>query len=89
MLEHEYLASPCIPQGALWEISSFQIWGTHHTLVPDDGHPLLCAVGPLGDEGEVVFAHGSLRGVEGAVGAARHLEVTTGDRRNSELYYII
>lgn len=52
---------------------------THHTFVPDDGHPLLCAVGSLGDEGEVVFPHGSLRGVEGAVGTARHLEVAAID----------
>lgn len=50
---------------------------TYHTLVPDDGHPLLGAVDALGDQAEVVFAHGPLGGVEGTVGAARHLQVTT------------
>lgn len=57
----------------------YAVCPTHHTFVPDDGHPLLCAVGSLRDEGEVVLPHGSLRGVEGAVGAACHLEVATVD----------
>lgn len=53
---------------------------TYHTLLPDYGHPLLDAVGALGDEGEVVLAHGLLRGGEGAVGAASDLQVPAGER---------
>lgn len=49
----------------------------HHTLVPDDGHPLLSAIGALWDEGEVVFAHSSLRGVKGTVSTASYLQITT------------
>lgn len=48
---------------------------TYHTLVPDDGHPLLGTIDAFGDQAEVVFAHGALRRVEGTVCASRHLQV--------------
>ena len=55
---------------------------SYHTLVPDEGHSLLSAVGALRDEAEVVFAHGALGSVKGAMGTASHLQITTahGDR---------
>lgn len=50
----------------------------YHSLVPDDGHPLLGAIGAFRDQGEVVLPHGLLSSVESTVGAAGDLEVSTG-----------
>ena len=52
----------------------------HHTLVPDEGQTLFGAVGPLGDQGEVVLAHCALGGVEGAVRTASDLEIPAVER---------
>lgn len=49
----------------------------YHSLIPDDGHPLLGAVGALGNQGEVVLAYSLLGRGEGAVGTACHLQVPT------------
>ena len=38
-----------------------------NSLLPDDGHPVLESVDPVGDLGEVVHAQGLLLRVEGAV----------------------
>lgn len=51
---------------------------TYHSLIPDDGHPLLSAIGSFRDQGEVVLPNSFLSSVEGAVGTASHLEVSTG-----------
>ena len=48
----------------------------YHTLVPDDGHPLLSAIDALRNQAEVVFAHSTLGGVEGTVRTSCHLQVT-------------
>lgn len=56
----------------------------HHTLVPDEGESLLSAVGALWDEGEVVFTHGTLGGVECAMSTTSHLQVTTGKEQRME-----
>lgn len=48
----------------------------YHSLIPDDGHPLLGAVGALGNQGEVVLPHGLLSSVESTMGTASDLEVT-------------
>lgn len=49
----------------------------YHSLIPDDRHPLLRAVGALRDQGEVVLSNGLLGCVEGTVSTAGHLEVAT------------
>lgn len=54
---------------------------TYHALLPDYGHPLLDAIRPLGDEGEVVLPHGLLGGGERAVSTACHLQVPTAPRK--------
>ena len=59
-------------------------WGPHHSLVPDEGHPLLSPVHPLWDLGEVVLADGLLRHAEGAVGTASNVKVPTGEPRERE-----
>lgn len=51
---------------------------TYHAFLPDDRHPVLHAVDPVGDLGEVVFAQGLLAHGEGAVVCSRHTEVITG-----------
>lgn len=53
---------------------------TYHSLVPDDGHPLLGPVGSLRDQGKVVLPNSFLSSVEGAVGTASNLEVSAGKR---------
>lgn len=50
----------------------------YHSLIPDDGHPLLSAIGAFGDQGEVVLSDRLLGGVESAVGTASDLEISTG-----------
>lgn len=54
---------------------------THHTLVPDDRHPLLSAVYPLGDESKIVLTHSSLGSVKCAVGTGGHVQVPTTDTK--------
>lgn len=49
----------------------------YHTLVPDDGHPLLSAINTFRNQTEVIFAHSSLGSVEGTVRTSCHLQVTT------------
>lgn len=68
-LLHERDFLECVKSG------SYQ---THHTFVPDKRHPLLSAVGALWHEGEVIFAYGTLRSLEGAVSTTSHLQVSTG-----------
>lgn len=51
---------------------------SYHSLVPDNTHPLLHAVGALGNGCEVVLPDGFLGGAEGAVGTPRELQVPTG-----------
>lgn len=51
---------------------------TYHSLIPDDGHPLLSPIGSFGDQGKVVLPNSFLGSVEGAVGTASNLEVSTG-----------
>lgn len=60
---------------------------TYHSLVPDDGHPLLSAIGSFRDQGEVVLANSFLSSVEGAVGTASHLEISTGIK--NKRYFIV
>ena len=62
---------------------------TYHSLIPDDGHPLLSPVGSLRDQGEVVLPNGLLGSVEGAVGTASNLEVSTGKGNERYLRYFI
>lgn len=50
---------------------------TYHSFVPDDAHTLLDAIGPLRDEGEVIFSNSFLCRSEGAVSAACHLKIPT------------
>lgn len=50
----------------------------YHSLIPDDGHPLLGAIGAFRDQGEVVLPHSLLGSVESTMGAARDLEISTG-----------
>lgn len=50
---------------------------TYHSFVPDDAHTLLNAVGPLWDEGEVVFSNSFLCRSEGAVSTACDLKIPT------------
>lgn len=55
----------------------------YHSFVPDDGHPLLCAVGALRNQSEVVLPHSLLSSVEGTVGAASDLEISTGRKHTT------
>lgn len=57
---------------------------TYHTLVPDETHPLLSAIDTLRNQSEVIFAHGSLGGVEGTVCTSCHLKITTGQKVTKE-----
>ncbi len=50
---------------------------TDHSFVPDDAHPLLDAIGPLWDEGEVVLSNSFLCRGEGAVSAGCQLKIPT------------
>lgn len=50
----------------------------YHGLVPDDRHPLLHAIGALGNGSEVVLPNGFLGSAEGAVGTAGELQIPTG-----------
>lgn len=52
---------------------------TYHSLIPDDGHPLFSPIGSFRDQGEVVLPNSLLSSVEGAVGTASNLEVSTGN----------
>lgn len=49
----------------------------YHSFIPNDRHPLLCTIGALGNQGEVVLPHSLLGSVEGTVGTARDLQVST------------
>ena len=57
----------------------------YHAFVPDDGQPLLGSIGTFWDHGEVVFAHGTLRGVESAVSTTGDLQVPTGEMTFKEV----
>ena len=58
----------------------------YHSLVPDDRHPLLRAVGALRDQGEVVLSDSLLGRVEGTVSAAGHLEISTTRNTQHQLF---
>lgn len=60
---------------------------TYHSLIPDDGHPLFSPVGSFRDQGEVVLPNSFLSSVEGAVGTASNLEVSTGKDNDKYLRY--
>lgn len=62
---------------------------TYHSLIPDDGHPLFSPVGSFRDQGKVVLPNSFLSGVEGAVGTASNLEVSTGRDDDGYLRYFI
>lgn len=47
----------------------------HHSFVPDESHPLFNPIGPLWDQGEVIFANCFLGSVVCTVSTAHHLEV--------------
>lgn len=49
---------------------------THHSLVPDEGHPLFHTVNTLWNLGEVILSNGLLGNTKGAVSAASHTEVS-------------
>lgn len=49
----------------------------YHSFLPDDRHPVLHAVHPVGDLGEVVFAQSLLTHGEGAVVRSRHAQIIT------------
>lgn len=49
---------------------------TYHTLVPDNGHPLLSAIDAFRNQAEVIFAHSTLSSVKGTVCTSCHLQVT-------------
>lgn len=55
----------------------------YHSLIPDDRHPLLSAVGALRNQSEVVLSHSLLGSVEGTVGATGDLEVPTGRKHTT------
>lgn len=56
---------------------------SHHSLVPDDRHPLLHTIGALGDGCEVVLPNGFLSSAEGAVGTAGELQITTAKEKSA------
>lgn len=58
---------------------------TYHSLIPDDGHPLFSPIGSFRDQGEVVLSNSFLSSVEGAVGTASNLEVSTGEDNDRDL----
>lgn len=60
----------------------------YHSLIPDDRHSLLRAVGALRDQGEVVLSNGLLGRVEGTVSTAGHLEVATARNTQQRLLLI-
>lgn len=60
------------------------IGSPHHSLVPDDGHPLLHPVDTFGDLGEIVLADGLLSHAEGTVSAAGHTQVSTGRQTHGQ-----
>lgn len=62
---------------------------TYHSLIPDDGHPLFGPIGSFRDQGKVVLPNSFLSSVEGAVGAASNLEVSTGKDNDGYLRYVI
>lgn len=57
----------------------------YHSLIPDDGHPLLSAIGAFGDQGEVVLSDRLLGSVESTMGTASNLEISTG-RKTDDTY---
>lgn len=50
---------------------------TNHSLIPDEGHPLLHSVHTFWDLSEVILADSLLGHAEGAVATARHAQVST------------
>lgn len=50
---------------------------TNHSFIPDEGHPLFHSVHTFWDLSEVILADSLLGHAEGAVGAARHAQVST------------
>ena len=62
---------------------------TYHSLIPDDGHPLFSPIGSFRDQGKVVLPNSFLSSVEGAVGTASDLEVSTGKDNDRYLRYFI
>lgn len=50
---------------------------TNHSFIPDEGHPFLHSVHTFWDLSEVILADSLLGHAEGAVGTARHAQVST------------
>lgn len=57
----------------------------HHSLIPDEGHPLLYSVDAFWDLSEVILANGLLGHTEGTVSTASHTQVSTGRQRNIKI----
>lgn len=58
---------------------------THHSFIPDEGHPLLHSIDTFWDLSEVILANSLLGHTEGTVSAASHTQVSTGEQINIEL----
>lgn len=65
-------------EALIWPWPPFLALDPYHSLVPDDGHPLLHPVGALGNGCEVVLPNGFLGGAEGAVRTPGELQVPAG-----------
>lgn len=67
-----------MPEALIWFYLGDPPSVPYHSLVPDDRHTLLHAIGALRDSREVVLPNGFLGSAEGTVGTSRELQISTG-----------